>query len=222
MPQELEIDQLLAAAAEYLRTRDVCYAVAGGIAASLYRDEVRATQDIDLLVETNQQAVVRQMMEHFGQQVSLVRQAQLEGGPLFAIKRKSTPVWMMAGRQPQQPNSVGLDCLLDRFPWGRDALGRAQANRVDFGVTVAPVLTVEDVIIAKLMAISYRSDRFKDLDDLQAIFRASVECDYGYLCGRLRALALTIPEALEACAPEAVRKTSRDISRHLRRRPAEY
>lgn len=79
-------------------------------------------------------------------------------------------------------------------------------NTVDFGFDQIPCLTREDLILAKLFAFAQRSDRFKDLDDLQSIFLAEAELDLSYLSDRMAELNIKIPEPIRKQVPKVLLK----------------
>ncbi|NCC50633.1 MAG: hypothetical protein EOM20_05390 [Spartobacteria bacterium] len=195
-----------------LHKREVMFAVAGGLAADLYRHEPRLTMDVDLVILTEDKApeTATSVLRAIGLGVGIVRQADLDGGPLFAIRRKSTPPCMVVGRAA---GGEGVDILLPEIPWVSQAVLRAQDNLVDFGFGKIPALTAEDVIIAKLYTLRSAHMRAKDLDDLQSIFAADPEMDVPYLAGQIGRLGLTVPKAAKPFLPAELLKTVSDISR---------
>lgn len=191
-----------------LRKDKVRFALAGGLVASLYRKEQRLTNDLDFLIfsESESQQKATEIIESFGLKAHVIRKADLEGGPLFAIKKKSTEPYMIVGRADQR---IGLDFILPKMPWFESALIRAEQNNVDFGFGRLPCLTVEDVIIAKLFSYKNDQTRFNDLDDLKSIFLANHPLDLDYLCGQIQRLELSIPPALKTIAPKTLTIVSR-------------
>ena len=123
-----------------LEKRSIAYAMAGGFVASVYRTEPRATQDLDffILAKTREDEVATELIESFGLSSRSVRKADLEGGPMFAIKKKNTPINMVVGRSDEKP---GLDLILSNIKWSEGVMERAQANKVDFGFGPIPCLT---------------------------------------------------------------------------------
>ena len=87
------------------------------------------TKDLDFLIflEAHSEQKAIQIVRSFGLHVNIIRKADLEGGPLFAIKKKNTPAWIIAGRAE---SSVGLDFLLPGIPWFERALARAEQNLI--------------------------------------------------------------------------------------------
>lgn len=196
-----------------LNKEEVRYALAGGLVASLYRVDERMTKDLDflLLSEPHSQQKATHIIHSLGLRTHLIRKADLECGPLFAIKRKSTPPYIVAGRG--DASSIGLDFILPAMPWFSNALNRAEQNNIDFGFGKLPCLTIEDVVISKLFSYKNDNSRFNDLDDLKSIFLAKHPLDMAYLAGQLSNLSLPIPEAIQDMAPNALRLISKTMRR---------
>ncbi len=173
-----------------LKKKNLRFALAGGLVASLYRKEKRSTEDLDFLLFTPSETVAKaeRWIRNFGLSPHRLTKAHLEGGPLFAIKRKTGPVCIVAGRSE---GKVGLDFILPAMPWFEKALQRAAANEIDFGFALIPCLTVEDLIISKIYAFHCNpTQRFKDLDDLQSIFQVGHDLDMTYIQAQLKAYEL--------------------------------
>ncbi len=218
----MSLESLFKAATHELDTRHVPYAVAGGLAASLYRKESRLTMDVDLVILTGSESVKTAVavLEAIGLATGIARKADLAGGPLFAIRRQNTTPCMVVGRAADKSHASGVDILLPSLPWARDAVPRAQDNKVDFGFGPVPVLTLEDIILAKLYALTAGMPRPKDIDDLQSIFEAGCNAmDTPYLAGQMKRLELTIPPTAEPFLPAVLIALSRDVRRSLRRHP---
>lgn len=202
-----------------LEEKGTRYAAAGGLAASAYRVEPRATKDIDILIMTDEKPEQLQIKfeGQFKMPFTLVRRAQLEGGPHFAIKRASTPVCILVGRNKDDPLQVGVDFLLPNLPWFHSAFERAQTNLIDFGFGKIPTLTPEDLILAKIYSSSNNSQRFKDIDDIQHIL-IHRECDIAYIASEMERLGLILPRAYLDSAPKPLQKASRRSLNKLRGR----
>jgi hypothetical protein len=204
------VDLLLASGARY--------ALAGGLVASLYRKNIRMTRDVDFLFFTGagSETEARKTLKACGLQVSELRKADLEGGPLHAIKSKSTPILLLAGRTPGSAtgsaNGVGVDFLLPGFPWFDKALERAEKNHVDFGFGKLPCLTAEDVLLSKFYSAFNRADRFQDFDDIKEICLYQHELDLNYLTDQIRELELRIPAVLKDSVPGILWKTSKSLT----------
>ena len=201
---------------QHFQHENIQFALAGGMIASLYRTEERLTQDLDFLIfaEPNTLAVAQNIIKHFGLQPNIITKAELEGGPLFAIKRKSTAPYMVVGRSNAAEMKIGLDFILPTMPWFAQALERSAYNVIDFGFAKIPCLTVEDVIIAKIYAVNNSPMRFKDLDDLQSIFKAAHDLDFAYLVGELQKYDLKVSSNLKKILPKALRSIWRGSKKH--------
>ena len=146
----MSLKALFKSAVAELRKRDIPFAVAGGFAADLYRREPRLTMDVDLVILVDKNAVdtASDVIRSLGLHPGVVREADLAGGPMFAIRRKSSKPCMVVGRKKGESSGEGVDILLPEIPWAEQAVTRAQDNQVDFGFGDVPTLTVEDVVIA--------------------------------------------------------------------------
>jgi hypothetical protein len=120
---------------------------------------------------------------------------------------------MVVGRPAARESGEGVNILLSAIPWARDAVRRAQANRVDFGSGPVPALTLEDVIVSKLFCLGGAQLRAKDLDDLQSIDAAGHEVAIPYLAGQVRRLKIVVPRAAKPLLPEVLWKLARDALR---------
>lgn len=210
----------LAEVADKLESLRLEYALAGGLAVSLYRVEPRTTKDLDFVISADVRTheVAKEVISSFGLTPTTARKADLDGGPLFAIKRKSSPPCIVVGRNKGDAEALGLDFLLPELPWAPSALARAQSHLVDFGIRKIPTLTVEDVILAKLTAAARPgSKRLKDLDDLQSIFSRLEKYDEAYMVGQMRALRLEVPREVLGDVPDDVRLASREVGKLLKR-----
>ena len=187
------------------RRRKLEFAIVGGLVASIYRHSARATHDLDFLLFTENaaQKTAEDILKVFNMQGHPLRKADLEGGPMFAIKKKNTPVYIVAGRSKRKGfEAFGLDILLPEIPWAAEAIGRAQLNQIDFGFGPLPCITIEDFLISKFYAISNQSTRFMDMDDIKSIFESHSEIDLSYLGGQMKKLNLSVPKALHGFTPK--------------------
>ena len=196
------------------------YALAGGLAAAVYRDEDRVTKDVDFIIggEGDVLEAGERIVHELGLRSHIARLADFEGGPLFAIKKQNTPEVAILGRDPEK-RDPGIDFLLPSNKWAPRALERSQHNRLNFGFALVPTLTVEDVIVAKLIA-SHRSEREQDILDLRSIFRAGHEIDVVYVVARMKEFRTQIPHSLEKDAPVELLRASKRIARENRKKPA--
>jgi hypothetical protein len=215
----VSIEALFRAAVQELRKRNIDFAVAGGLAADLYRSQPRLTMDVDFVVVTEPPGLkmATAVIESLGLRAGIAREADLAGGPLFAIRRRNTKACMVVGRREQDSGGEGVDLLLPAILWAKDAVRRAQANQVDFGFGPVPALTLEDVIVSKLSALNSARLRAKDLDDLQSIFAAGHDMDTPYLAGQMQRFKITIPRKAQAFLPDSVLQISHDVARALKK-----
>lgn len=209
----MALEALFKQAVDELRKRGVEFAVAGGFAMDLYRREPRLTMDVDfaILTEGGEVETAIAIIESLGLDAGVAREADLAGGPLFAIRRRSTKACMVVGRPPGNPSGEGVDMLLPTIPWVESALKRAQVNQVNFGFGAVPALTIEDAILSKLHTL--KRLRAKDLDDLQSIFEAQHEIDIPFLAGHVRRFGITIPPQAEPFLPDWLLTLCRDAAR---------
>lgn len=199
--------EFLKTVVDALNRNQITYALAGGMAASLYRSETRATKDLDFLffIEGTSEEKAQELLQRLGLSALLVRRADLEGGPMHAIKRKSTEVMIVVGRKEGNKEALGVDFILPTMPWAQNALKRAQGNLIEYAGVLVPTITAEDLILAKLYAIKNSSRRLIDVDDLRSIFAANHPLDYDYLASEMRRLDYVLPKALVEDAPEKLR-----------------
>jgi|GEM_PF-770610 len=205
-----------------LQRSDVEYALAGGLVASMYRENERTTNDLDFLIlaEKGTQEAAASIIKKFKLVPHIIRSADLEGGPLFAIKKKNTAPYIIAGRAKKEDQKIGLDFILPSMPWFDEALKRAQYNKIDFGFGPIPSLTKEDVIISKLYSLRNDPTRFNDLDDLKSIMQAGHTIDMPYICGQMQKLKLSVPDSLKDIVPRPILMTSKRIIKESRKSQA--
>lgn len=191
-----------------LEDHRVRFALTGGFVASIYRDEPRATHDLDFLLfaEESPEQQAHELLKKLKFHPRVVRQADLEGGPMFAIKNQLSPVCIVVGREE---SLIGVDFLLPTLMWVTEAVERAQHNQIDFGFGGVPCVRIEDFIISKLISYNNQKTRFKDLDDLQSVFQKKQEIDFVYLKTRIAKYNLKIPEVLKDSVPVELRKLIR-------------
>lgn len=203
-----------------LQESGVSYALAGGLVASIYRENERTTNDLDFLILAGKktQETASAIIKHFGLEPHIIRKSDLEGGPMFAIKSKSTIPYIIAGRAKKNEKKIGLDFILPKMPWFEEAIERAKVNEINFGFGPIPCLTKEDVIISKLYSLQNDQRRFNDLDDLKSILEARHEIDIPYICGQMQKLQLSIPDSLKDFFPKPILLTSKRIRREFRKK----
>ena len=68
-----------------------------------------------------------------------------------------------------------IDVIASEMAYQETALGRARQTTLADGTEI-PILSVEDIVILKLVAA-----RGKDLDDVESILLSDAELDWGYV-----------------------------------------
>jgi len=179
------------------------FCLVGGHAASLYRSQERFTRDVDFALVADakgkSRAIASQAIEKLGMK-------PVAGFMVLGDTEKSQRALCMVTSEPPPSELTGLvDILLPELPWVLDAVGRAQDNLIDLGFAKVPVITAEDLILAKCYAVRNSPDRFQDLDDLKQLFKDVQDLDTDYLRRRLVELKLTIPEHIKQFAPEVLK-----------------
>ena len=177
------------------------FALAGGIAADIYRGETRATEDLDLLVEISAKDVdlAKELVDSLGFTPSIVTEAQLQGNTRFARRAKRSTPQIVVGRAENKP--YGVDFLLLSMPWAQTAMERSKSNQINIpSIGLIPCLTVEDLIISKLFALknnSSRRYRKSDIPDVVLMFEHNSNLDIPYLSNALQELELVLPKIIE-------------------------
>lgn len=145
-----------------LEAQGATWALAGALAANVYRHDVRATGDVDLLVgfgafdSASALAALADTLERSG----------------WALGDNRNRDWMLRARHPE----YGLvDILSVGMVYQKRAVERAVLHVGDDG-TELRVLAIEDVLIHKLIA-----DRSKDAADVESILATDPELDLVYL-----------------------------------------
>lgn len=197
------LSEIFEQAVSACRAKGIRFAVAGGLAADLYRAEPRTTMDVDLaILEDESERQATRLLESFGFGTAVGRKGDLAGGPLFAVKARNTPTCLVVGRIRGQTAVGGVDILLPALPWVADAVERAQFNLIDYGFGLVPVLTLEDIILSKLHALTASPVRPKDMDDLQSIQAAGHPVDAAYIGGKAKEYGIKLPRTVKPFVPE--------------------
>lgn len=148
----------LSALASVLDVLGVRWVLIGALAANRYRAEPRLTLDADLL------------LADFGPGIEAL-EAALDGAG-WTVLRVDPEGELIRLRHPQWGVA---DLLVAGTDYQHEALGRARLERLDDGHQV-PVLTIEDVILHKLIA-----SRFQDLADIESILASDPKLDEAYI-----------------------------------------
>lgn len=145
-----------------LEAQGATWALAGALAANVYRHDVRATGDVDLLVGFGA----------FDSSVALAALADSLERTGWVLGDRRNRDWMLRARHPE----YGLvDVLSVGMVYQERAVERAVVHVGDDG-TELRVLAIEDVLIHKLIA-----DRSKDAADVESILATDPEMDLEYL-----------------------------------------
>jgi len=178
------------------------FCLIGGHAASLYRSQERFTRDVDFALIGSPKARSRDVAENAVRALGL--KPMLGAIPVGRSERERSSVCMITS-EPRDGEVTGiLDILLPDVPWVQEAVERAQSNLIDLGFAMVPVITPEDLIVAKCLSVRNAPDRFQDLDDLKRLFMDVKDLDFDYLRRRLHELSLTIPAAIHPFAPTSL------------------
>ncbi len=206
------LERLLKEAYHRLSERHVSYALAGGLLASYYRAEIRTTLDVDIALALSDGEgieVASAILRDLGIEPKSVTLGGLRGAP--GVVAKKTPIAIIGGRTSEEGLPYGLDFLLPTLPWVESAVQRARNNFIDFGFGKIPALTVEDVLVSKLYSYLNRSDRYKDLDDIQSIIAKGHEFDWEYMAASLKKHGLFFPERFEKSLPVNLQRISKKL-----------
>jgi predicted nucleotidyltransferase len=136
----------------------VRWVVIGAVAANLYRRQTRLTGDVDLLLADAGTDVDR-VESSFRARGWTVRRAT-PGGDVMRMKHA---------------DYGNVDLQIAGTEYQREAIRRSRMEPLS-GELQAAVLTVEDVIIHKLIA-----GRNRDVADIESILESGIELDEGYL-----------------------------------------
>lgn len=143
---------------ELLDRLNLPWTVTGDHAADAYRDEIRHTSDVDILVSLGAASMQ-----------DVLRELALEG---WELMRSVEDDWMVRIRHPEH----GLaDIIATGLDYQEIALSRSHHVRQDDGFAVN-FMAVEDIIIHKLIA-----NRHKDDSDVMSILATKPALDADYL-----------------------------------------
>ena len=157
------------------------FALCGALATIPFYPTPRATKDIDFVIATKNPENAIRVISELNLTPNPIRRAELDGGPLFAVKNKSSPVAVVIGKDPAHPDAIGLDILLGSNIWVPSAVDRAQGNVREILGQKLPVITPEDLLLTKLITYSKKPDRKSDLQDIRVLLRNVADLDWTYL-----------------------------------------
>jgi hypothetical protein len=176
------------------------YCLVGGHAASIYRTQERLTRDIDFAVASKTPQAAKLAAEKALSRAGFKPAAGFI--PLTDGEEGRRAVCLVTSIPKRNELHGEVDILLPELPWVKDAVERAQSNLIDLGFAKVPVITPEDLIVAKCYALRNNPDRFQDLDDIKGILLAEVKLDLNYLDAKLSEHTLSIPKQLRRYAPK--------------------
>lgn len=139
----------LKAASRLLESHGITHALLGGIAANLYRQEARATQDVDFGIIASPAEVV-----------SIITAFESAGWAVEVREKKAEAIRLAHEDLPR------IDLLVAGTPFEESAIARAAKLAID-GQEMA-IVTPEDLIVYKLIA-----GRARDYEAVAAILNAS-------------------------------------------------
>lgn len=149
------------------------WAVCGGVAASLYREKARFTDDIDIAVVNSGPVSAEELA------TQVIRDLGYKAHKGFISENSSQVFAMVCARGTEDDRFVGLDFLLPVQCWVDEAVHYAQKNLIDYGFARLPTITPESLIVAKIVALNSNPERLQDLDDVIEIFKqGGLQKDY--------------------------------------------
>ena len=134
------------------------WAVVGGHAANVYRDEPRLTGDVDLMLLATEA------------EMSAIAEAFRERG--WQVSHRPGDQWLV---RLQHPMHGRADLIAAETEYQKGAIRRARRSPLRESGD-AKVIRAEDVVILKLIAHRYRDD-----DDVASILAAGAPLDCAYL-----------------------------------------
>jgi len=182
MPRRPASVELLAALAKVLRSRKIRWYVFGAQAAIAYGSP-RMTMDVDVTVAVPTEGV-RPLVEALLGKGFASRATDLEA---FFARSRVVPLVHQRTRMP-------LDLVV-----ARDSLEMAfldRARPVDIGGLKVPMITAEDLVIAKLFA-----GRPRDLEDVRAVLGTGAFPLVGHVPMMLQDMLRTLREARDTVGP---------------------
>ncbi len=189
-------------AVDILEKSSCLYCLVGGHAASLYRAQERLTRDVDFALLANPESHSKKIAEQIIKEMGL--KPVIGFIPRNSKQSERKTVCMISSSGPEGQAKGIIDILLPELPWVSKAIERAQENRVDLGFASVPVITAEDLIVAKCYALQNAPDRFQDLDDLKEISESIKDLDFDYLASALSELSLSIPKEVRKYFPKFI------------------
>jgi hypothetical protein len=179
------------------------YCLIGGHAASLYRTAERFTKDVDFAVAASD---IEKSKKCAVDCIKALRLKPILGfiPPASKEPRRNSVCMVSSDASPNTTKGI-IDILLPELPWVTNAVARAQSNMIDLGFAAIPVITPEDLVVAKCYALRNSPDRFQDLDDIKEIFAGVSDFNWEYFKEQLKNLKLSVPEQVRKYAQPSFR-----------------
>lgn len=184
------LSALKAAVAEFEKRR-LAYCLIGGHAASLYREIERVTKDVDFALIGDPKDQSQKQAEEVIKAIGL--KPVIGFIPDQSRPNKKGSAKMVSSKPVSGSFSGIIDIFLPSLPWLEDAVARAQFNKIDLIFAEVPVITPEDLIVAKCYALQDNPERFQDLDDIKEIIKSLKNLDSEYLSLKLKKHRLSLP-----------------------------
>ena len=151
------------------------WAICGGIAASIYRETARYTDDIDIALINSDNLSAKDLASKI---ISELGYKEYEGFiPDPFTPNKQLKALLCAKNDNER--FTGFDFLLPVQFWIPEAVKLAQENKIDYGFSSLATITPESLIFAKLIALNSNPNRYQDIDDIKAIIKSNkINFDY--------------------------------------------
>lgn len=177
-------------AAQILSRYPSQWAICGGVAASLYRESARFTDDIDFAVVDSEALTALDLARKV---IGELGYKEYKG---FIPDENNQQIFgLLCARDSADDRFVGLDFLLPAQCWVSDAVNYAQANIIDYGFDKLPTITPESLIVSKIIALNSNPERLQDIDDINEIVRVA-RLDMKFIQNQLQSYRIKIPPAV--------------------------
>ncbi len=168
------------------------WAICGGIAASIYRERARFTDDIDFAVVDSEIISASRLASEILSELNYHERHEIAVHDVAAGDRIVAKV---CGRNVNDRGSIGVDFMFPAQFWVADAVRYAQHNCIDYGFARLPTITPESLLVAKLFSLTSNPERPQDLDDIQEIIKAG-DVHLGWVRSQVDHHSVKLPSAL--------------------------
>lgn len=184
----------------YLKESKLNFVVAGEMAASIYRKELKLVNEVKILLDIGEQE-----LDKLSLAISKTLKLSIESLSKERISFK-------AKGEDMPPLKVVLESASERK---QQLFDRSLVNLLEFNGDHYSVLRPEDSILELSLDYQENKDELLKVDDIQNIFASRLKLDLSYLLSKLRLFALPFHVAALEEAPEIVAKASREAARQL-------